>query len=220
MTTKMCDCNQGRFPCSCKPVTTNQTIDGVPRAQLAAIADRIEHNYPNTAKELRALLDAPVERVEVVQADNAGQALTLLDFALSFALCNMDHDGTRRDVKKAQAHLESYLKFKAAQPQGEPVAYADPKAFENFGSLAHLGGLYAREWMWANPADGLVALYTEQPAPVSVQVSWSDVEPWYLANEQRLSDIRKFEGLKGFALEVWRGAKLNGAVADGKARDA
>lgn len=40
-----------------------------------------------------------------------------------------------------------------------------------------------------------------------VQVNWSDVEPWYLANEQMLSDIRKFEGPKGFALEVWRGAR-------------
>lgn len=54
------------------------------------------------------------------------------------------------------------------------------------------------------------ALYAEQTAPVAVQISWSDVEPWYLANEQRLSDIRKFEGSKGFALEVWRGARLNG----------
>lgn len=56
----------------------------------------------------------------------------------------------------------------AVRPQGDPVAYADPKAFENFGSLAHLGGLYAREWMWANPAPGLVPLYAEQPAPVAV----------------------------------------------------
>lgn len=54
------------------------------------------------------------------------------------------------------------------------------------------------------------ALNVQQPAPVAAQIIWSDVEPWYLANEQRLSDIRKFEGPKGFALEVWRGARLNG----------
>lgn len=52
--------------------------------------------------------------------------------------------------------------------QGEPVAYADPKSFENFKNLAHLGGLYAHEWMWANPAPGLKPLYTSQPAPVPV----------------------------------------------------
>lgn len=74
----------------------------------------------------------------------------------------------------------------AEQPQGEPVAYADPKAFENFGSLAHLGGLYAREWMWANPADGLVALYTrpaEQPAPATVVPEGYCVMPRLLTAE-------------------------------------
>ena len=54
-----------------------------------------------------------------------------------------------------------------AKRRGEPVAYADPKAFENFGNLAHLGGLYAHEWMWAEQKPGMVALYTEQPAPVA-----------------------------------------------------
>lgn len=34
------------------------------------------------------------------------EALAMLDFGLAFALCNMDHGGTRRDVKKAQKHLE------------------------------------------------------------------------------------------------------------------
>lgn len=58
--------------------------------------------------------------------------------------------------------------------QGEPVAYADPKSFENFKNLAHLGGLYAHEWMWANPAPGLKPLYTSQPAPVSVGWIYED----------------------------------------------
>ena len=57
----------------------------------------------------------------------------------------------------------------------EPAAYADPKSFENFKNLAHLGGLYAHEWMWANPAPGLVPLYTAPPAPVAVMLEMSQL---------------------------------------------
>lgn len=45
--------------------------------------------------------DRPFTPSETVE-----QALAMLDFGLSFALCNMDHGGTRRDVKKAQKDLE------------------------------------------------------------------------------------------------------------------
>ena len=65
-------------------------------------------------------------------------------------------------IKALQAEIDT-LNKPAAQPQGEPVAYADPKSFENFATLAHLGGLYAHEWMWAERQPGLVALYAEQP---------------------------------------------------------
>lgn len=44
----------------------------------------------------------------------------------------------------------------------EPVAYADPRAFENFES-----GRARREWMWKNPGEDLVPLYRHaQPASV------------------------------------------------------
>lgn len=66
------------------------------------------------------------------------------------------------------AKLRALLAAAVVERQ-EPVAYADPKSFENFKNLAHLGGLYTHEWMWANPAPGLAALYTSQPAPVSVK---------------------------------------------------
>lgn len=43
----------------------------------------------------------------------------------------------------------------------EPVAYADPQAFENFEA-----GNARREWMWKNPGADLVALYRHaQPVP-------------------------------------------------------
>ncbi|WP_205884621.1 hypothetical protein [Pseudomonas putida] len=65
-------------------------------------------------------------RAKPEPAANEGDAvqdeLKMLDFALSFALCNMDHAGTRRDVKKAQESLEKLRKLIAVQHQGELVA--------------------------------------------------------------------------------------------------
>lgn len=61
-----------------------------------------------------------------VKADNLKQALTLLDFGLAFALCNTDHGGTRRDVKKAQQHLEEVKAFLAAAPQPEQSGLVEP----------------------------------------------------------------------------------------------
>jgi hypothetical protein len=47
-----------------------------------------------------------------------------------------------------------------AAPQAEPVAYADPVAFQNFKSR-----LCTKEWMWAKPDAGLVPLFDIPPAP-------------------------------------------------------
>ena len=160
-------------------MTTNQTIDGVPRELLERVATEADHmlgfTYASNSEEcrsavdeLRALLDAPTEQVEVCNADNADQALTLLDFALSFALCNLDHGGTRRDVKKAQAHLEAYRKFKAeqAQGEGEPFAwytedYLSDKSATTY-DLATMERWKAKGWP-------VKPLYIEQPAPVAVE---------------------------------------------------
>lgn len=57
----------------------------------------------------------------------------------------------------------------ADQHQGEPVAYADPRSFENLKSFGRLGGIYLHEWMWAEPEPGMVPLYTRpaQGEPVA-----------------------------------------------------
>ncbi|WP_282361290.1 hypothetical protein [Pseudomonas sp. PS01300] len=60
---------------------------------------------------------------------------------------------------------------KPAEPhQGEPVAYADPRSFENLKSFGRLGGIYLHEWMWAEPGPGMVPLYTRpaQGEPVAL----------------------------------------------------
>lgn len=59
-----------------------------------------------------------------------------------------------------------------ASLEPEPVAYVDPQAFRNFQA-----GVARREWMWRNPGEDLIPVYTAPPAPVSVpvEVSWEDV---------------------------------------------
>lgn len=47
-----------------------------------------------------------------------------------------------------------------ASLEAEPVAYADQQAFRNFQA-----GVARREWMWRNPGEDLIPLFTAPPAP-------------------------------------------------------
>ncbi|MFU7257610.1 hypothetical protein ACM742_07695 [Pseudomonas aeruginosa] len=55
---------------------------------------------------------------ENVPADNLGQSLLMLEFALMFALCNFQHAGSRNDVKKAQTRLQEVLRFLSGKAKG------------------------------------------------------------------------------------------------------
>ncbi len=63
------------------------------------------------------LVAAPIDHQDRRTSPNetVEQALAMLDFSLSFALCNMDHGGTRRDVKKAQKDLEDLKRLLQAE---------------------------------------------------------------------------------------------------------
>ena len=185
-------------------MTTNQTIDNVPRELLERIREKLSQtDYTWSAndpkEELRALLDAPgievrdkcgVQMVDCPECSHQwdhffecgngpanpkptglsqGWNLTRKHDGFVVGHQSVAYPPDEKAIERAERDGYVWVPFlvPAAQPQGEPVAYADPKAFENFGSLAHLGGLYAKEWMWATPAPGLVPLYAEQPAPVA-----------------------------------------------------
>lgn len=122
------------------------------------------------------------------EGDTVQMELKLLDFALSFALCNRDHGGTRRDVKKAQEHLEklrAILAKPAAQPQGEPVYQlrnnvlatnwrdADKAAYDSVGDNPS----YERRVLYTHPA--------EQPVLASDQ--WPKLEKPALVGAGRFS---------------------------------
>lgn len=65
----------------------------------------------------RALCDAQAN-LKIAElsspTETLGQSLSVLSIGLSFALCNHDHAGTRRDVAKAQARLEEVKRFVSA----------------------------------------------------------------------------------------------------------
>ena len=48
----------------------------------------------------------------------------------------------------------------------EPAGYADPQAFVNFKSMGGKNAACTKEWMWRDPYNGLIPLYTAPPAPV------------------------------------------------------
>ena len=80
------------------------------------------------------------ERVQALCDLKVGQVLSLADI-----------ENVKMLSRMALAAMDS-----------EPVAYADPRAFENFES-----GSARREWMWKNPGEDLVPLYRHaQPVPV------------------------------------------------------
>lgn len=51
--------------------------------------------------------------------------------------------------------IAALARIALAAKRAEPVAYADRQAFENFRN-----GKATKEWMWADPDSGLIALYT------------------------------------------------------------
>jgi len=60
------------------------------------------------------------------------------------------------------------MKLALASLEAEAVAYADPQAFRNFQA-----GVARREWMWRNPGEDLIPVFTAPPAPANAEpVAW------------------------------------------------
>lgn len=97
-----------------------------------------------------------------------------------------------------------------ASLKAEPVAYADPQAFRNFQA-----GAARREWMWRNPGEDLIAVYTAPPAPVAVPT----FEEWCERTEQKpvgwVRDAMKeaYDGCRDAMLQGAGGNSPDGWVA-------
>lgn len=174
-------------------MTNNPTIDGVliPRELLSAYIERAKGYDDATLRSgLLAILDADipasvapaVERQErtahsmksVAEAVDASRCYTVLTSNQCYALAqSLNNQAVRvsaaenTDLQSTIAQLQARI-AELESGRGEPVAYADPIAFENFKNYAHKGGHWDHEWMWAKPDSRMVALYTAPPAQVAV----------------------------------------------------
>jgi hypothetical protein len=134
-------------------MTTNQTIDGVPRELLLRVLDPYRPRGQEKArKELRALLDAPA-------------APFILDG------WSVDHSAGRpilmhnncSVIEAEQAYGLLSLIRAAAQPQGEPVAWLNV-------ATGHVTTSAVVVMDWDDEKEQVQSLYAEQPAPVAVSL--------------------------------------------------
>lgn len=124
-------------------MTTNQTINGVPRELLDAAVVCMEcadYLPPQWAKELRALLDAPAK--DYVMINNM----------------YFSHAEILKWREKACMELE------AVQSKGEPVAWV---VFDN-GFIDDHTVVKTVADEWAELGLEVTPLYAEQPAPVAM----------------------------------------------------
>ncbi|MBI6655015.1 hypothetical protein YA0721_03545 [Pseudomonas carnis] len=140
-------------------MTTNQTIDGVPRELLKRVASRLwaDGNY-RVSEELRAMLDAPAENAIEVSASD----WVAIQEAASESTW-MPPEYMRNDwVSDVCRFLR---KGPAAQAQGEPVAWQRKSKNED-GRWFALPDSDVEEAIRLGYE--VRKLYAEQPAPVAV----------------------------------------------------
>lgn len=130
-------------------MTTNQTIDGVPRELLERCARELSIGIgpapKNRAQELRALLRALLDAERCSSCDDSGDLTDLTGEWRGYCICPIGVALKNRP---------------AAQPQGEPVAWGfvnedgEPDATARWDVAKYLPG-------------DVKPLYAEQPAPVA-----------------------------------------------------
>ncbi|SDS68590.1 hypothetical protein [Pseudomonas trivialis] len=146
-------------------MTTNQTIDGVPREWVENYAGLLEeHHMTKDAKKVRALLDAPDEKFNPMGwaiDHSAGRPI------LVHNNCSV--------IEAEQAYGLLELIKTAAQTQGEPVVRHPDAIIE--GVMTSVGITHAIYASTVSLKHGeQVRLYAERPAPFQ-----SRVQPWMMA---------------------------------------
>jgi hypothetical protein len=154
-------------------MTTNQTIDGVlvPRELLSYWAECLESaGFKDRPAEMRALLDAPAPPSVAVGHIEQRRSMGL---AIGAPITNVIWDLPHPELQHLPNGAKVYL-HPAAQPQGEPVAWANWKV----GSKSYIPYRTvdeARRCVNASEISAtqngpyqVVPLYAEQPAPVAV----------------------------------------------------
>ncbi|RPS03288.1 hypothetical protein [Pseudomonas aeruginosa] len=109
----------------------------------AGVSSRLVVEAAQRLYEFESTPEQEAERIERLQAFREQlDPLNLAPHAEAF------NEAPAEALKPEQAEAE----------RPEVVAYADPIAFATFKKRGHEGGVLGREWMWAEPSAGLVAM--------------------------------------------------------------
>lgn len=109
----------------------------------AGVSSRLVVEAAQRLYEFESTPEKEAERIERLQAFREQlDPLNLAPHAEAF------NEAPAEALKPGQAEAE----------RPEVVAYADPIAFATFKRRGHEGGVVGREWMWAEPSAGLVAM--------------------------------------------------------------
>ena len=127
-----------------------------------------------TVERLEEIRNAFLDRVQE-STPTIEEVFALINIALAAKraepiawLGNCAYYNTERAALK-DGVLEPMPLYTTPPLPAEPAAYADRKAFENFRN-----GTATKEWMWAAPDSGLIALYTTpqlSPTPSAWEVN-------------------------------------------------
>lgn len=159
-------------------MSTNQTIDGVPRELLERLLTLAAMSASAPYRELRALLDAPACKAcnDTGKMHEPGQepgscAVCRSDPLLHEPASQPQGDGVNWKAV-ANEQMEVIQQLKAAQAQGEPVAYMQKGAPSRF---------LCKELF--DPLNGYtIPLYAKLPAPLILgePVAWVECSPAWL----------------------------------------
>ena len=114
----------------------------------------------------------------------------LRDAATEFTSTNMKMTMKPEEVLQLTTAL-------LAGMDNEPVAYADPQAFRNFKA-----GAARREWMWRNPGEDLIPVFTAPPAPVALVA-----DAWKLSDAEKFIEKYNPPSIEEAALFAWNACR-------------
>lgn len=121
-----------------------------------------------------ALIYACKNLAQITSSDGSGHA----DIAMAILrMAGVGDDERERLVNEWKA-ARAWKPAPAQAEKAEVVAYADPIAFATFKKRGSEGGVAGREWMWAEPSAGLVAMSRTDECECIVGELRADRDSW------------------------------------------
>lgn len=159
-------------------MTTNQTINGVLRADLQAVYEELTDWKSPVAQKLRALLDAPAVQWLAMEVNGKPWVIK---------------EGPNAEKWRTMGY-DLFPVQPSAQPQGEPVAWRFRWDYDHGNGWCRNAVRFVECMEHVEHEDkstwrDITPLYAEQPAPVSDGVNWKAVANEQMCEIERLKKI-------------------------------